>query len=127
MNMSKFLSDIKTYLSVDKSITTPIYLVSLPESSVPAICLYEYAGEQPDTLVDIYKPRLQVKVQVARTAYETGRALMAEIESYLQGLSNTALTNNYIIQSFMITGTIPLQMDPEGNMEFLSNFRFQVR
>jgi len=126
MNMSKFLIDIKNYL-VSKGITESIYLVSLPDSTLPAICLYEYSGEQPDTLVDIYKPRLQVKVQVARTAYETGRELIAEIESYLQGLSNTQLTNNYIIQSFMVTGTIPLQMDPEGNMEFLSNFAFQVR
>lgn len=126
MNMSKFLVDIKNYL-VDQGITESIYLVSLPDNVTPAICLYEYAGEQPDTLVNIYKPRLQVKVQVERTAYETGRALIEEIEGYLQRLCNTSLSNNYIIQSFMITGTIPLQMDPEGNMEFLSNFRFEVR
>lgn len=126
MKMSKFLADIKEYLTA-QGITETIYSSSLPNDVLPAICLYEYSGERPDTLVNIYKPRLQVKVQVERTAYETGRALIAEIEGYLQGLSNHELSNNYIIQSFMVTGTIPLQMDPEGNMEFLSNFAFQIR
>lgn len=126
MKMSKFLSDIKTYL-VAQGVTTSIYLSYLDSSIVPGIALYEYPGEEPDTLVDIYNPRLQVKVQVANASYETGRELIETVEGILQGLANTALSNNYVIQCFMITGAIPLGEDVSGNLEFVSNFRFKVR
>lgn len=126
MNMEEFLPDIKEFLE-DNGITVPIYQSTLPAKAVPAIAISEYPGEAPDTLVDIDKPRIQAKLQVANDQYKTGRGIMADIQAILHKRANTQLSHNYIILCEAISGPFPLADDPEGNVEFLSNFRFQVR
>ncbi len=126
MNIELLLEDIKSFLT-SHGITVPIYISSLPDDVVPCMAVYEYPGEGPDTNVDIDKPRIQVKLQVGRTDYKNGRKIMADVQSILHRRCNTPLDNNYLIDCFSINGVIPLQKDPEGNVEFLSNFRTQIR
>ena len=113
------------------STAMPVYKGKMPASTGNFYVLYQYAGLQPERLLNmiIDKPRVQV-LTLSNSTVDNGYAAALTAGNRLRFITNTYLPSssagNFYIEVSPLASPESLGMDETGRMHWYQNFQIQV-
>jgi hypothetical protein len=121
--MNPQCKDIKTIL-VDEAIAlaSSIHLTRMPESPDSVITIIDQPGSPPESMLQYYKPMVQVIVRGERNSYEATKTIADDILTCLHAYGPLTIDDTNYVGIWATSDVIPLGYDKSDRPIFSVNF-----